>query len=266
MAGTDRSLREIAEAEALRPQPACILVRPQMGENIGAAARGMWNFGLARMRLVAPRDGWPNSAAAAMASGGGRVLDEARVFEDTEAAIADLHAVYATTARPRELTKRVLTPEAAIDEAAGLLAEGKRVGLLFGPERTGLENDDIVRASAIVTVPTNPAFGSLNLAQCVLLMAYEWRRSFDRTPAETLATGRTELAEAGDVARMTAHLTEALDAVGFFWPEHKRAAMQANLENLFRRAPLTDQDVRTLRGVIRALSDGPKPRLRDRAD
>ncbi len=260
MAGSDRALSEIAQAEALRPAPVSVLVEPQLGENIGAAARAMWNFGLARMRLVAPRDGWPNPAAVATASGAGRVLEDARVFADTEAAIADLTTVYATTARPRELTKRVLTPEAAMREAAEKIAAGERVGILYGRERTGLENDDIVRASAIVTVPVNPAFGSLNLGQCVLLMAYEWRRTHDRPAPEQLATGRSEVAAAEDVARMTAHLEAELDAAGFFWPEHKRPSMVANLRNLFRRAPLTDQDVRTLRGVIRALAEGPKRR------
>src|SRR6056297_1599699 len=142
------------------PQPAFVLVRPQMGENIGAAARAMWNFGLTGMRLVAPRDGWPNPAAVAMASGGGRVLDGASVHADTAAAVADLHRVYATTARPRELTKRVLTPKAAMAEAADAIAAGERVGILYGPERTGLENDDVVQASAIVSVPVNPAFAA----------------------------------------------------------------------------------------------------------
>ncbi|MGF1445765.1 MAG: RNA methyltransferase [Pikeienuella sp.] len=256
-----RALTEIAQQEAARPGPVTVLVAPQLGENIGSAARAMWNFGLTRLRIVAPRDGWPNPDAVATASGAGRVLDDARLFPDTDAAIADLSAVYATTARPRELTKRVLTPQAAMREAAARVAAGERVGVLYGRERTGLENADIVKADAIVTVPVNPAFGSLNLAQCVLLMAYEWRRQYDETPGEVLATGRASPATADEVGRMVAHLVEELDRVGFFWPAHKRMSMLANLENLFRRAPLTDQDVRTMRGVIRALSEGPKPRL-----
>lgn len=250
MAGTDRRL-----TEEPRPGPVSILVEPQMGENIGAAARAMWNFGLTALRIVNPRDGWPNSRAVATASGAGRVLDEARLYRTTAEACADLHAVYATTARPRELTKRVLTPEAAMREAAGLIAGGHRVGVLYGRERSGLENEDIVRASAIVSVPVNPAFASLNLGQCVLLMAYEWRRTFDATPADELVTNRAGLAEGADIDRMVAHLVGALDGAGFFWPEHKRPSMLANLENLFRRAPLTDQDVRTLWGVVRALSE-----------
>ena len=159
--------------------PAFILVRPQMGENIGAAARAMLNFGLERMRIVSPRDGWPNSAAVALASGAGRVLDQAGLFGSVQDAIGDCDFVFATTARGRELTKPVYTPEAAMDHARALIAAGKKVGVLFGPERAGLENEDVVLANAIVTVPVNPDFASLNLAQCVLLMGYEWRRQVE---------------------------------------------------------------------------------------
>lgn len=242
------------------PAPAIILVEPQLGENIGAAARAMWNFGLGAMRLVAPRDGWPNPKAVAMASGAGRVLDDARVLGSTAEAVADLSFVYATTARPRELAKTVMTPERAMAHARELIAGGSRVGVLFGRERTGLENADVVRANAVVSVPVNPAFPSLNLAQCVLLMAYEWRRQTEATPGEVQATGRWHPAEAGEVERMLDHLVAELDAARFFWPEEKRASMEANLRNLFHRAPLTDQDVRTLWGVVRALAEGPKRR------
>jgi len=251
MAGTDRSRTESAR----QPAPISILVEPQLGENIGAAARAMWNFGLERMRIVAPRDGWPNPSAVAMASGAGRVLDEARLFETTDAAIGDLTRVYATTARPRELTKRVLTPKAAMAEAAEAIAAGERVGVLYGRERTGLENADIVRAGTIVTVPANPAFASLNLAQCVLLMAYEWRQATVETPPDELVTNRTCPAPAEDVGRLIEHLVGELDTRGFFRPEDKRPVMIANLANLFRRSTLTEQEVRTLRGVIRALAE-----------
>ena len=135
------------------PQPAFVLIRPQMGENIGAAARGMWNFGLDRMRIIDPRDGWPNQKAVAMASGAGRLLDEAQIFDDTAAAIADCDYVYATTARPRGLTKLVLTPEAAMQDARARIAEGQKVAVMFGPERSGMENEDIARANAIISVP-----------------------------------------------------------------------------------------------------------------
>ena len=146
-------------------QPAFVLVRPQMGENIGGAARAMWNFGLDRMRIVAPRDGWPNPRAVAMASGAGRLLDEAGLFDTTAEAVGDAAYVYATTARPRDLTKPVFTPEAAMRDARERIGRGERVAVLFGPERAGLENDDIARANAIISVPVNPDFASLNLAQ-----------------------------------------------------------------------------------------------------
>lgn len=244
-----------SENEASERTPAMVLVEPQMGENIGAAARAMWNFGLKAMRVVDPRDGWPNPRAAALASGAGRVLDDAQVFETTAEAVADLSYVYATTARPREMTKLVFTPEAAARDARARIGRGERVGVLFGRERTGLENDDVVRANAIVTVPVNPAFASLNLAQCVLLMSYEWRKLIDEGPGETYRIGRNDLAASGDVEKMLEHLTGELDDAHFFFPEHKRESMLMNLRNLFRRAPLTDHDVRTLRGVIRALSE-----------
>ncbi|MEL6283684.1 MAG: RNA methyltransferase [Pseudomonadota bacterium] len=242
------------------PGPAFVLVEPQMGENIGAAARAMWNFGLAEMRIVNPRDGWPNERAIAMASGATRVIDAARVFETTPQACADLTTVYATTARPREMTKHVLTPEAAVADMATRMAAGEKLGVLFGRERTGLENDDVLLANAIITVDANPAFSSLNLGQCVLLMAYEWRRT--QAPAEGVAyeTGDGAIASQDDVERLNAHLVEELDAVNYFWPEQKREAMTASLRNLLSRTPLTEQDVRMMRGVIRALSEKPRRR------
>lgn len=249
MAGTDYSKREPG-----LDGPITVLVEPQMGENIGAAARGMWNFGLSRMRIVAPRDGWPNSAAVAMASGAGRVLDEAQLHDTTAEAVADCQMVYATTARPREMTKRVLTPEEAMAEASGLIFGGKRVAILYGAERAGLANADVVLANTIISVPVNPAFASLNLAQCVLLISYEWRRA----AGAGLADDPTPLATSVDVGRMVGHLAQELDTAGFFFPPDKRASMLASLENVFRRAPLTDADVRTLWGVIKALATGPK--------
>ncbi len=230
-------------------QPAIILVNPQMGENIGAAARAMWNFGLDRMRVVGPRDGWPNSRAVAMASGAGRLLDEAALHATTAEAVADCHLVLATTARPRGLVKDVLTPEAAMTLARQRIAEGQRVGLLFGPERAGLENEDIARASAIVTVPVNPDFPSLNLAQGVLLMAYEWRRQ-GRDPTPETGTGR---AAAIEIEKLAEHYESALDAAGFFFPEAKAAHMKRNLRNLWSRMPLTRGDAQILHGVLRQL-------------
>jgi tRNA/rRNA methyltransferase len=241
--------------------PVFILVRPQMGENIGAAARAMWNFGLDRMRLVAPRDGWPNPKAVATASGAGRVLDWAQVRESVADATADLTTVYASTARPREMTKLVMTPQAAAADMAARIAAGERVGIMMGPERTGLETDDIVRASVIVTVPTNPDFPSINLAQATLLMAWEWRRLQDDTAPAALRIPREGApAPRAEIDGMLAHLEAELDDAHFFFPEHKRPKMLDNLRGLFFRAELTEADVRTLRGVIRALAEGPKRR------
>lgn len=247
MAGTDYRL-----AGDLAPAPAMVLVNPQLGENIGSAARGMWNFGLQRMRLVEPRDGWPNPSAVAMASGAGRLLDEAQVFATTADAVADCHKVYATTARPREMIKEVMTPEEAMAEAAGLMAAGQKVAVLFGPERAGLSNADVVLANTIISVPVNPAFASLNLAQCVLLVSYEWQRQMARPePADA-----EPLAISADVSRMVDHMVGELDEAGFFFPAEKRPSMVASLENLFRRAPLTGPDVRTLWGVVKTLAEG----------
>jgi len=171
MAGTDST-----QPMAAGPAPVVVLVRPQMGENIGAAARAMKNFGLADMRLVAPRDGWPNDKAVAMSSRADDILTAATLFDDTEAAVADLHALYATTARRRDMVKPELTPRQAAAEMRARIAAGERVGVLFGAEKAGLDNDDVTLARAIIQVPTNPAFGSINLAQAVLLLGYEWSR------------------------------------------------------------------------------------------
>ncbi|WP_084860501.1 RNA methyltransferase [Salibaculum halophilum] len=235
------------------PQPAFVLIRPQMGENIGAAARAMWNFGLDRMRVVAPRDGWPNPAAVAMASGAGRLLDEAVLAGDLAEGIADRTHVYATTARPRELTKPVFTPEAAMRDAAARIGRGERVAVLFGPERAGMENADIARANAIVSVPVNPAFPSLNLAQCVLLMGYEWQRAVDEAPEVTLHGQRTELAEGAEIEALARHYEDRLERAGFFFPETKAVSMRLNLRNLWSRMPLTRADVQMLHGVLRQL-------------
>lgn len=251
MSGTDNR----TEADWSPDGPTFVLVQPQMGENIGAAARGMWNFGLRRMAIVDPRDGWPNPAAVAMASGAGGLLDEAQVVETTAEAVAEAQVVYATTARPRGMTKRVLTPEDAMAEARGIAVAGGRTAVLFGPERAGLANDDVALADTIISVPVNPAFGSLNLAQCVLLVAYEWRRQGGEVPPDV-----PERAAIEDVGRLIDHLVGELDQAGFFFPEHKRESMVFNLVNMMRRMPVTDQDLRTLWGVIKALADGPKRR------
>ena len=234
--------------------PAFILVRPQMGENIGAAARAMLNFGLERMRIVAPRDGWPNSAAVALASGAGRVLDQAGLFPDVQASIADCDFVFATTARGRELTKPIYTPEAAMDHARALVAAGKKVGVLFGPERAGLENEDVVLANAIVTVPVNPEFASLNLAQCVLLMGYEWRRQTAPAEGVVMEMARTEFASGIEVEKLGDHFEERLAAAGFFFPEAKVPGMKASLRNMWSRLGLTKAEVQTFHGMLRQIA------------
>ena len=236
------------------PQPAFVLVAPQMGENIGAAARAMWNFGLDRMRVVAPRDGWPNPKAVAMASGAGRLLDHAGLFDDTDAALADLNYVFATTARARELTKPVMTPERAMEHARALTAEGQQVGILFGPERAGLTNDDVARANAIISVPVNPEFPSLNLGQCVLLTAYEWQRQTAGTAPEVAEMARTRFASGIEVQKLYQRYEAALEEAHFFWPPHKAPVMRQTLRNMFARLPLTLADVQTLHGVMRAVT------------
>jgi tRNA/rRNA methyltransferase len=234
------------------PQPAFVLIRPQMGENIGAAARGMWNFGLDRMRIIDPRDGWPNQKAVAMASGAGRLLDDAQIFDDTAAAVADCDYVYATTARPRGLTKLVLSPEAAMQDARARIAEGQKVAVMFGPERAGMENDDIARANAIISVPVNPEFPSLNLAQCVLLTGYEWRR--EALPAqEPRVDAVGDWAEQIEIEKLGDHFEERLQTAGFFFPEHKAENMKMNLRNLWSRMPLTRADVQILHGMMRQM-------------
>ncbi|MEM9317615.1 MAG: RNA methyltransferase [Pseudomonadota bacterium] len=233
-------------------QPRFILVRPQMGENIGAAARGMWNFGLDAMRIVGPRDGWPNPRAVAMASGAGRVLDQAGLFDDLPSAIADCTHVFATTARPRGLTKEVLSPEEAARRARGIGAAGGRAAFLFGPERAGLENDDIVRASAIISVPVNPDFPSLNLAQCVLLCAYEYSRAGGAGGAVMEWAG-TEPATAEEITRLGDHYESRLAEAGFFFPESKAAGMKSNLRNLWSRLGLSRAEVQTFHGVLRQM-------------
>ncbi len=259
MSGTDHS----QATEWSGPQPSIILVEPQMGENIGSAARAMYNFGLEWMRLVNPRDGWPNQKAVATASGAARVLDQVKVTETTADAVEDLNYVFATTARTRDLTKPIMTPERAMAHARALIGEGQKVGVLFGPERAGLANDDIVRANALISVPVNPAFASLNLAQCVLLLAYEWRRQEADVPAEAMALAGTEFATGIEVEKLSERLEERLGERNFFWPEDKAESMRLNLRNLFSRMPLTGADVRTLHGVFRGLVKKPQNENQD---
>jgi tRNA/rRNA methyltransferase len=249
MSGTDHALA----TEWSGSQPSIILVKPQMGENIGASARAMYNFGLEWMRIVSPRDGWPNQKATTMASGAARVLDQVRLTDTVSEACDDLHYVFATTARTRDLTKPVMTPERAMEHARALIGEGKKVGIMFGPERAGLANEDVVRANALISVPVNPAFASLNLAQCVLLLAYEWRRQGANVPPESMSMAGTEFATGIEVEKLSERLAERLDERGFFWPDDKAESLRLNLRNLLSRMALTGADVRTLHGVFRSL-------------
>ena len=234
--------------------PVIILVRPQMGENIGASARAMLNFGLTEMRLVEPRDGWPNPRAVAMASrAAGQVLDAARVYPTLAEAMEGIDFAFATTARGRELSKPVHTPATAMEMAR---AYPGRCAIIFGPERTGLENDDVARANAIVTVPVNPDFPSLNLAQAVLLMGYEYGREV--LPAEPSPHhARPEaiaLADRVEIEKLGDHFEERLTDAGFFFPETKAASMRLNLRNMWSRLALTRGDVRILHGMLRQLT------------
>lgn len=245
--------------------PIIILVEPQMGENIGAAARAMMNCGLGRLRLVRPRDGWPNPKALAAASGADAVIEQAEIFDSTPAAIADLNFVAATTARQRDMVKVIMTPEEAAREFHARAGAGERVGILFGPERTGLLNDDIPLADAVVTIPVNPDFASLNLAQAVLLLGYSWWRAGREVAARRLETGSSPPATKAELDNLFLRLEEALEEGGFYTTEEQRPSMVRNMRNLLQRAQMTEQEVRTFHGVIVALGGGAGPK-RSRRD
>ncbi|MGB5947765.1 MAG: RNA methyltransferase [Parvibaculum sp.] len=251
MAGTDQTKLDSSRSGQA---PAVILVQPQLGENIGTASRAMLNFGLSDLRLVAPRDGWPNERARAAASGADIVIDNARLFARSEEAVADLDFVVATTARVRDMVKPVLTPAAAAARLREVIAGGGRAGVLFGPERTGLTNDDVVLADAVLMVPVNPAFASLNLAQAVLLIGYEWFKAADQTPDRQIDYLQTRPATKEELLGFFEHLETELDRFGFLKPPEKRPSMVRNLRNMFQRAEMTEQEVRTMRGVVAALT------------
>ncbi|MGQ0527014.1 MAG: RNA methyltransferase [Alphaproteobacteria bacterium] len=234
--------------------PAIILVRPQMGENIGGAARAMLNFGLTDLRLVAPRDGWPNPASETMAAGALDVINT-QVFATLEEAIADLHFLVATTARPRGMVKTVYEPREAAQENYRRMQEEQKTGFVFGPERSGLENDDIARCHAIVTIPVNENFSSLNLSAAVLLMAYESALA-GHTPAEpTLETNGGLPASQKNMESFLSRLEQALDENGFFRSADHAPIMKRNIRNIFIRSDLTEQEVNSLHGVIKSLAE-----------
>ena len=256
-AGTDSTRASIADG------PAIILVRPQLAVNIGMCARAMANFGLSDLRLVAPREGWPREGqyrevAYAAAAGAAHLLDAAKVFDRLEDAVADLQFLSAATARERGQMKRVVAPSTAMSEAAAAPAQAR--GVLFGPERTGLENDEVALADEIVTFPANPAYASLNLAQAVLLVGYEWFKAKygDAPPQPAVLRASSPLASRETMIGFFEFLEGHLDRNGFFRPTTKVEGMRRNLRNIFHRMAMTEQDVRTLWGAVVRLVEGPR--------
>ena len=260
MAGTDKTQNQV-----LQPAPLVVLAHPQLGENIGTAARAMANFGLHELRLVAPRDGWPNEKAVTASSGANWILQGAIVYDDVASSLADMNYVYATTARPRDMTKEVITPEQAGHDMRQRVARGERVALLFGRERWGLSNDEVSLADIIVTAPVNPAFASINIAQAVLLMGYEWFKenagSLGQQSPELAAlkgpglqTPSTRLATKDELYGFFDHLEKELDDAGFFKTDKKKPTMLLNIRNMFGRAQLTEQEIRSLRGMVSSLT------------
>ena len=230
-------------------KPVIVLVRPQLGQNIGKAARAMLNFGLTELRLVAPRDGWPNPDAGPSASGADIVLEGAQVFATVQDAIADCSAVYASTVRRRDIIMPVLKPE---EMAKGIANSSSRSAILFGPERSGLETEEVTLANAIVTVPINPEFASLNLAQAVILLAYEWSKtaSLAQPPAKEMEAGATHL----EVDGLIGQLEQALEAKGYFHPPSRTQATKNTLRTIFTKTGWSSREVKAIRGVIRALA------------
>src|SRR4029077_4389765 len=238
--------------------PVVILVEPQLGENIGMAARAMGNFALTRLRIVKPRDGWPNVAAQRAAAGADHILDRAELFETVEQAVADLSLLFATTARAHDHAKPVVAPEAAAREIVAHAADGGGVGILFGRERYGLQNEEVALANRIITFPVNPGFASLNLAQAVLLIGYEW---FKLSTSGALPFSMPERSEPASQHQMQAffdNLVRELDKVEFLRPAEKRETMLVNLRNIFTRMDPTKQDMHTLHGVVMAIAEGRK--------
>lgn len=255
MSGTDTRKKLITDG------PVVVLVNPQLGENIGTAIRAMANFGLSELRLVNPRDGWPSEPAKAAAAGADHVVEGTKVFDSLEEAIGDLSFVYATTARNREMLKPVRGPKEAVAVLQKRHQRGQKTGILFGRERAGLTSAEVALADEIVTFPVNPSFASLNIAQAVLLMGYEWFSAgegplpFD-VPASIPATKQ-------DLFGLFGHLEAALDKERYFRPENKRATMVENLRNIFQKAHLSEQEIHALRGMVAAL-EGRKTRPRKR--
>lgn len=232
--------------------PAIILSHPQMGENVGAAARAMKNFGLTDLRLIAPQCGWPNERAKVLASGAGDIIEKARVYQTAAEALADIRLVFATTARGRDILREILTPEAAARRLRAATTEGLATAILFGGERAGLDNDEMSLADAAVTIPT-AEFPSLNLGQAVLLIGYEWLKSADATPASRTRKTVAVPAARTELVQLFEHLERELDAAQFLFPPEKKETMVRNIRAMILRSGLSDQEVRTIRGMIVAL-------------
>ena len=247
-----------SEAEARRRDnpPIIVLVRPQLGQNIGKAARAMLNFGLTEMRLVAPRDGWPNPEAGPAASGADQVLEQAKLFDTTAEAIADCSMVFASTVRRRDLVMPAVGPEEMVQEIRG--TDG-RTAILFGPERSGLESEDVALASRIVTVPINPEFGSLNLAQAVILLAYEWSRG--QPLAQPTVKTTEPPAPRAELEGLIGQLDDSLEKAGYFFPRDRARATKATIRTILTKPTWSSREVQALRGIIRALVE-PRPKNR----
>jgi tRNA/rRNA methyltransferase len=250
MAGTN------ALREPILGGPTVVLVDPQLGQNVGTAARAMLNCGLTELRLVRPRDGWPNQEAERAASGADTVLRRARVFETPADAVADLVHLYAASARPRDMVKPVVTPRRAATEMRGFMAAGEPCGVLFGPERSGLVNDDMALADSVIQVPLNPAFASLNLAQAVLIVGYEWYQAGDATPERVLTRGGGRPATQDELANFLGRLERELDACGFLHVPEMRPTMVRSIRNIFQRTGLMEHEVKTLHGILTGLTTG----------
>jgi tRNA/rRNA methyltransferase len=251
--GTDR-----AKAGRDLDGPIVILVEPQLGENIGMTARAMGNFALSRLRIVKPRDGWPNIAAQRAAAGADHILEGAELFDTLQAAVADIDLLFATTARAHDQAKPVMAPEGAAQEMTSHIAGGGKAGIMFGRERAGLENDEVALANRIITYPVNPGFASLNLAQAVLLMGYEWFKLATGGSLPFAMPERSERASQHQIDAFFENLVRELDKVEFLRPAEKRETMLVNLRNIFTRMEPTKQDMHTLHGVVMAIAEGRK--------
>lgn len=258
MSGTDLKNKKLIEEG-----PAIVLCEPQLGQNIGMVARAMANFGLHELRLVKPRDGWPSEYAQKAASGALHVVDNAKIYQCIEEAVGDLSFVLATTARPRDMIKTVKGPEEAAQDLRLRYGRGENCGILFGRERWGLNNNEIILADEIVTFPVNPAFASLNIAQAVLLVSYEWMKTADRDYSKEAFEGEARaVAKRKHLVGLMDHLETSLDEAGYFFPAERKERMAQTVRNIFTHMKLKEQEIQTLRGIVASLEGRRKTRLK----